>query len=129
MKTFKEHILEKLKVTSKFDGYIKPTCQEYYDLLDKYCKTNNEKFLDLNRVFNFDDILLPRYEYNKNRVINTIRPGYPGDPEIIIKTYDSVSQKPYFYSGHVSDSPNAEVDFMEDEAIEKTVKYMKEHIK
>ena len=127
MRTFKDHILEKLKVSS--NNYSTPTYQEYYDLLDKYCKTNNEKFLDLNRVFNFDDILLPRYEYNKNRVINTIRPGYPGDPEIIIKTYDSVSQKPYFYSGHVSDSPDKEVDFMEDEAIEKTIKFMKDHIK
>ena len=127
MRTFKECILEKLKVSSKNYGNI--TYKEFYDLLDEYCKTNNEKFLDLNRVFNFDDILLPRYEYNKNRIIFTIRPGYPDDPEIIIKTYDSASQKPFFYRGHVSDSPNAEVDFMEDEAIEKTVKYMKDHIK
>ena len=127
MRTFKECILEKLKVSS--NNYSTPTYQEYYDLLDEYCKTNNEKFLDLNRVFNFDDILLPRYEYNKNRVIFTIRPGYPDDPEIIIKTRDSVSEKPFFYRGHVSDSPNEEVDFMEDEYIEATVKYMKEHIK
>ena len=127
MRTFKECILEKLKVSSK--NYVNITYKEFYDLLDEYCKTNNEKFLDLNRVFNFDDILLPRYEYNKNRVINTIRPGYPGDPEIIIKTRDSVSEKPFFYRGHVSDSPNKEVDFMEDEYVEATVKYMKEHIK
>ena len=127
MRTLTECILEKLKVSS--NNYSTPTYQEYYDLLDKYCKTNNEKFLDLNRVFSFDDILLPRYEYNKNRVIFTIRPGYPDDPEIIIKTRDSVSEKPFFYRGHVSDSPNEEVDFMEDEAIEKTIKFMKDHIK
>ena len=127
MRTLKECILEKLKVSS--NNYVNITYQEYYDLLDEYCKTNNEKFLDLNRVFNFDDILLPRYEFNKNRVINTIRAGYPGDPEIIIKTRDSVSEKPFFYRGHVSDSPDKEVDFMEDEYIEATVKYMKEHIK
>ena len=128
MKPFKEHILEKLKVT-KFSGTGIPTYQEYYDLLDAYCKTNNEKFLDLSIVYGFDDTVLPRYEYNKKRIIFTIRPGYPGDPEIIIKTYDSASQKPFFYRGHVSDTPNKEVNFMPDEYIEKTVKYMEEHIK
>ena len=63
MITFKEHILEKLKVTSK--NFTHPTYQEYYDLLDRYCKTNNEKFLDLDIVFDFDDDLLPKYEFNK----------------------------------------------------------------
>ena len=129
MRTFKEHILEKLKVTSKFGNYMKPTYQEYYDLLYRYCKSNNEKFLDLNRVFNFDDNLLPKYEYNKNRVIVTLRPAYPSDPEIIIKAYDFALDKSFFYSAYVSDTPNEEVDFMSDEAIEKAVNYMKEHIK
>lgn len=126
--TFKEHILEKLKVTSKFDGYIKPTCQEYYDLLDRYCKATGEKFLDLNRVFDFDDDLLPTCEYNKKPII-TLRPAYPHDPEIKIKTHDFSFQRSFYNSVYVSDSPNEEVDFMEDDAIEKTVKYMREHIK
>ena len=127
MRTFKEHILEKLKVTSK--KFITPTYKEFYDLLDAYCKTNNEKFLDLNRVFNFDDNLLPKYEYNKKRVIATLRPAYPSDPEIVIKARDLDLEKPFFYSAYVSDTPNDEVDFMSDDAIEKTVNYMKEHIK
>ena len=129
MITFKEHILEKLKVTSKFDNYMKPTYQEYYDLLYRYCKTNNEKFLDLNRVFNFDDNSLPKCEYNKKRVIVTLRPAYPHDPEIIIKAYDFALDKSFFYSAYVADTPDEEVDFMEDEYVEVTVKYMKEHIK
>ena len=127
MRTLKEHILEKLKVTSK--KIITPTYKEFYDLLDAYCKTNNEKFLDLNRVFNFDDNLLPKYEYNKKRVIATLRPAYPSDPEIVIKTRDLDLEKSFFYSAYVSDTPNEEVDFMSDDAIEKTVKYMEEHIK
>ena len=127
MRTLKEHILEKLKVTSK--KIITPTYKEFYDLLDAYCKTNNEKFLDLNRVFNFDDNLLPKYEYNKKRVIATLRPLFPSDPEIVIKTRDLDLEKSFFYSAYVSDTPNEEVDFMSDDAIEKTVKYMKEHIK
>ena len=127
MRTFKEHILEKLKVTSK--NFTHPTYQEYYDLLDRYCKTNNEKFLDLNRVFNFDDNLLPKCEYNKKRVIFTLRPAYPNDPEIIIKAHDLALNKSFYYSAYVADTPDEEVDFMEDEYVEATVKYMKEHIK
>ena len=62
MKTFKEHILEKLKVT-KFSG-TGITYQEYYDLLDKYCNTVPEKFLDLGVINNFDDDL---QKYRKER--------------------------------------------------------------
>ena len=127
MISFKKHILEKLKVTSK--NFITPTYKEFYDLLDAYCKSNNEKFLDLDIVFNFDDDLLPKYEFNKKRVIKTLRPEFPSDPEIIIKARDLALEKSFFYSAFVSDTPNEKVDFMEDEAIEKTVKYMEEHIK
>ena len=127
MRTFKEHILEKLKVTSK--KFIIPTYKEFYALLDEYCKSNNEKFLDLNRVFNFDDNLLPKYEYNKKRVIATLRPEFPSDPEIVIKARDLDLEKSFFYSAYVADTPDEEVDFMSVEAIEKTVNYMKEHIK
>ena len=127
MRTFKEHILEKLKVTSK--KIITPTYKEFYDLLDAYCKNNNEKFLDLNRVFDFEADLLPRFENNKKRPILTLRPAYPSDPEIIIKTYDFALEKSFFYSAYVADTPNEEVDFIPDEAIEKIVKFMKEHIK
>ena len=129
MRNFKDYILEKLKLTSKFGTYMKPTYQEYYDLLDEQCKTNNEKFLDLNRVFNFDDNLLPKFEYNKKRVIFTLRPAYPNDPEIIIKVHDFALNKSFYYSAYVADTPDEEVDFMEDEYVEATVKYMKEHIK
>ena len=127
MISFKKHILEKLKVTSK--NFITPTYKEFYDLLDAYCKSNNEKFLDLNRVFNFDDNLLPKYEYNKKRVIATLRPEFPSDPEIVIKARDLDLEKSFFYSAYVADTPDEEVDFMSVEAIEKSVNYMKEHIK
>ena len=127
MRTFKEHILEKLKVTSK--KFIIPTYKEFYALLDEYCKSNNEKFLDLNRVFDFNDDLLPKYEYNKKRVIATLRPEFPSDPEIVIKARDLDLEKSFFYSAYVADTPDEEVDFMSVEAIEKAVKYMREHIK
>ena len=126
MRTFKEHILEKLKVTTK--NFITPTYKELYDLLDAYCKSNNEKFLDLYIVFNFDDDLLPKYEYNKKRVISTLRPVYP-NKDIKIKTYDLDLEKPVFYTAYDAGTMDEEVDFMEDEDIEQIVKYMREHIK
>lgn len=130
MRTLKEHILERLKVTSKFDDYIKPTYQEYYDLLDAYCKANHEKFLDLSKVYGFDDDLLPKYEKDKSRVIFTIRTSYSNGPEIILKTYDFATLRDQFSFGiDFSKVADEEVDFMADEDIEKTVKYMEENIK
>ena len=119
---------EKLKISTE-NVYETPTYQEFFDLLDKYCKSNNEKFLSLDRIFDYDDDLLPKYEFNKKRVIKTLRPEFPSDPEIIIKARDLALEKSFFYSAYVSDTPNEEVDFMSDEAIEKIVNYMKEHIK
>lgn len=124
-----EHILERLKVTPNADEYVKPTYQEFYDLLDAYCKTNNEKFLSLDRVFDYDDDLLPRYK-DKNRAIVTIRPSYSNTPEMTLKTYDfAKSQDSFSYGIHVSRVADKEVSFMSDEEIEKTVKYMEENIK
>ena len=129
MRTLKEHILEKLKVTSKVDNYLKPTYQEYYDLLYRYCKTNNEKFLDLNRVYDYDDNQFPSLEVAKYMIIITIRPTSKNDPKIILKTYDSMVQHTSYVSINVTAEADNEVSFMSDDAIEKTVKYMEENIK
>ena len=129
MRTFKEHILEKLKVTSKFVNYAKLTYQEYYDLLYRYCETNNEKFLDLNRVYDYDDNLFPSLEAAKYMIIITIRPTSKNDPKIILKTYDSMVQHISYVSINVTAEADNEVSFMSDDAIEKTVKYMEENIK
>ena len=129
MRTFKEHILEKLKVTSKFVNYAKMTYQEYYDLLYRYCEANNEKFLDLNRVYDYDDNQFPSLEAAKYMIIITIRPTPKNDPKIILKTYDSMVQHTSYVSINVTAEANNEVSFMSDDAIEKTVKYMEENIK
>ena len=98
-------------------------------LLDAYCKANHEKFLDLSKVYGFDDDLLPKYEKVKNRVIFTIRPSYSNGPEITLKTYEFTTfQNSYSYGIHVSRVADKEVDFTTDEDIEKIVKYMEENI-
>ena len=53
---------------------------------------------------------------------------YP-NKDIKIKTYDLDLENPVFYTAYDAGAMDEEADFMEDEAIEKTVKYMKEHIK
>ena len=127
MKTFKEHILEKLKVTSK--NFINPTYKEYFDLLDEYCKTAPEHMLDLGEIYNFDDNLLPKYKRDKSKTIFTIRTLYSNDFVIRLKAYDFTLRKSFSYNIFLNTVKDKEVDFMEDEYVEATVKYMKEHIK
>lgn len=127
MKTFKEHILEKLKVT-KFSG-TRITYQEYYDLLDKYCNTASDKLLDLGVINNFDDDLLPKYEKDKSKTIFVVRALHSPHIAIRLTTYDYTVSKSFFYDISINDDIKyKEVDFMPDEYVEKTVKYMKEHI-
>ena len=127
MKTFREHILEKLKVTSK--NFINPSYKEYFDLLDEYCKTAPEHMLDLGEIYNFDDNLLPKYKRDKSKTIFTIRTIHLNDFAIRLKVYDFTLQKSFSYIIFLNTVKDKEVDFMEDEYIEATVKYMKEHIK
>ena len=74
-------------------------------------------------------LLILNKAINNKKPIITLRPAYPHDPEIKIKTHDFSLQRSFYNSVYVSDTPNEEVDFMEDDDIEKTVKYMREHIK
>ena len=127
MKTFKEHILEKLKVT-KFSGTEIPTYQEYYDLLDEYCKTFHRSRLDLSHVVGFSEPL-PRYKGIERKSVGTIKPIYSSYPEIRVNVYDSSAHNSFTYIINVSIVADKEVDFMSDEYIEKTVNYMKAHIK
>ena len=127
MKTFKEHILEKLKVT-KFSGTGIPTYQEYYDLLDEYCKTFHRSRLDLSHVVGFNEPL-PRYKGIEHKSISAIKPIYSSYPEIRVIVYDSSARNSLTYIINVNIVADKDVDFMTDEYIEKTVNYMKEHIK
>ena len=127
MRTLKECILEKLKVSS--NNYVNITYQEYYDLLDEYCKTNNEKFLDLGRMYDFNDSALPKYKNDKSKVIFTLTPLHSSSPILRLRMYNFNLQKSFSDNIYINDYVNKEVDFMEDEYIEATVKYMKEHIK
>ena len=126
MKTFREHILEKLKVTSK--NFINPTYKEYYDLLDEYTKVSGEVLLDVNNIIDNDESL-PIYTNEKSQHIYTIPPINSASPIIRLRIYDFVLRQSSSVTIYINDVKDEEVDFMEDEYIERAVKYMQETIK
>ena len=126
MKTFKEHILEKLKVTSK--KYIMPTYKEFYDLLDEYSKVSEEVLLDVYYIIDNDESL-PTYTNDKSQHIYTITPINSSSPIIRLRMYDFVLRQSSSVTIFINDVKNKEVDFMEDEYIERAVNYMQETIK
>ena len=96
MKTFKEHILEKLKVT-KFSGTEIPTYQEYYDLLIEYSKMSSDHFLNVYELYGYDTALLPKYEKDKNKTIYAIIPLHSLSSSIIrFRAYDYNLKKSIF---------------------------------
>ena len=126
MKTFKEHILEKLKVTSK--KYVMPTYKEFYDLLDEYGKVSGEVLLDVNNIIDNDESL-PTYTDDKSQHIYTITPINSSSPIIRLRMYNFVLRQSSSVTIYINDVKNEEVDFMEDEYIERAVNYMQETIK
>ena len=127
MKTFKEHILEKLKI-SKSNAFIIPTYEEFFDLLSEYTEKTREGLLDLNEIID-DDESLPKYKNNESEHIYTLTPLHSSSPILRLRMYDFELKHSSSYSIYINDVANEEVDFMEDEYIERVVKYMKEHIK
>ena len=126
MKTFKEHILEKLKVSSK--NYITITYKEFYDLLDEYTKVSGEVLLDVNNIIDNNESL-PTYTNEKSQHIYTITPINSSSPILRLRMYDFVLRQSSSVTIYINDVKDEEVDFMEEEYIERAVKYMKETIK
>ena len=126
MRTFKDHILEKLKVSS--NNYVNITYKEFFDLLDEYCKRSWKTILDLNEMIDFDESL-PKYKKDESKHIYSLTPLHSSSPILRLRMYDFNLQKAFSDNIYINDVANKEVDFMDEEYIEKTVKYMKEHIK
>ena len=126
MKTFKEHILEKLKVSSK--NYITITYKEFYDLLNEYGKVSGEVLLDVNNIIDNNESL-PTYTNEKSQHIYTITPINSYSPILRLRMYDFVLRQSSSVTIYINDVKDEEVDFMEGEYIERAVKYMKETIK
>ena len=126
MKTFKEHILEKLKVSSK--NYITITYKEFYDLLNEYGKVSGEVLLDVNNIIDNDESL-PTYTNEKSQHIYTITPINSFSPILRLRMYDFVLRQSSSVTIYINDVKDEEVDFMEAEYVERAVKFMQETIK
>ena len=126
MKTFKEHILEKLKVSSK--KYITITYKEFYDLLNEYGKVSGEVLLDVNNIIDNDESL-PTYTNEKSQHIYTITPINSFSPILRLRMYDFVLRQSSSVTIYINDVKDEEVDFMEAEYVERAVKFMQETIK
>ena len=126
MRTLKEHILEKLKVSSK--NYITITYKEFYDLLNEYGKVSGEVLLDVNYIIDNDESL-PTYTNEKSQHIYTITPINSSSPIIRLRMYDFVLRQSSSVTIYINDVKDEEVDFMEGEYIERAVKFMQETIK
>ena len=118
---------EKLKVT-KFNGFTIPTYKEFYDLLDKYFKTSGEVLLDLQETIDFDESL-PKYKKDESKHLYTIVILHLSNPVLRLRMYDFALKKSFSDIININDVADKEVDFMDEEYIEKAVTYMKEHIK
>ena len=126
MRTIKECILEKLKVSSK--NYVNITYKEFFDLLDEYSKRSGEVLLDLNEIIDFDESL-PKYKKDESKHIYTLTPLHSSSPILRLRMYDFKLQKSFSDNIYINDVANKEVDFMDEEYIEKAVTYMKKRIK
>ena len=126
MKTFKEHILEKLKVSSK--NYRTLTYKEFYDLLNEYGKVSGEVLLDVNNIIDNDESL-PTYTNEKSQHIYTITPINSFSPILRLRMYDFVLRQSSSVTIYINDVKDEEVDFMEAEYVERAVKFMQETIK
>ena len=126
MRTLTECILEKLKVSSK--NYVNITYKEFFDLLYEYRRRSGEVLLDVNNIIDNDEPL-PEYTNDKSQRIYTITPINSSSPIIRLMIYDFVLRQSSSVTIFINDVSDKEVDFMDEEYIEKAIKYMKEHIK
>ena len=100
-------------------------------MLEKYCTATGKKYLDLFIMYDFTKSLLPKFKFEpaRNDVIGLITPRVTKDKEILLNIYNLKASLSYFHVINVSEVANKSVDFMEDNYVEATVEYMKEHIK
>ena len=91
MKTFKEHILEKLKVTPSQTIIL--TNREFFKLLKEYTNDMNTVSLITDDVFGHDVDDLPKFYKNETRYIASIQPYTGGHDQILLELKDIYDRK------------------------------------
>lgn len=88
MKNFKQHILEKLKVSPK--DTITMTNEEFFNLLTEYTEAENIYALIPTKATYFGKVAsnVPVYSENMTRYISTVKPYIGGHNQIILELRD-----------------------------------------
>jgi len=131
MKTFKQHIYEKLKVSTSSLSII--TYQQFSDMLDKYCEEMNTIGLTPGRInSDYTTEKLPLFLLDKG-YITLIRPYYDlgHDCNQLIITYieKNNSEKKFWTLTLDKNVLERQANFTTDEWIEKLYKYMEDLVK
>ena len=127
MRTLKEHILEKLKVSTS--QTVTMTNREFFELLKEYTNvTNYVAFLPAKLYDTVDE--MPKYYKDETKCINIIQP-YTGRQNKIslllrdVNDYKNVD----FYEINIDQDGDDIVNFTDDYWLNKIIKYMQDTIK
>ena len=127
MKTFKEHILEKLKVTPSQTIIL--TNREFFKLLKEYTNDMNTVSLMTGDVFGYDVDDMPKFYKNETRYIASIQPYTGGHDQILLELKDIYDRKQIGYvEVNVKQNGDDIVNFTDVDSLIKIIKYMKDYI-
>lgn len=124
MRTLREHILEKLKVSTKETPMM--TNREFFELLREYTNIINTVHLMTGKLFGYDQDDMPKYSKDKTRYIESIHPYIGGHDQIILELKDIYEgrSKGYVEVNVEKDGDNI-VDFTDDDSLTKIIEHMK----
>lgn len=127
MKTFKQHILEKLKVSAK--DTVSMTNEEFFNLLMEYTEAENIYGLITAKVHNEQDREMPLYSGNITRYINIIKPYIGGHNQIILELRDVYEGRHAGYvEVNVDKGADQTVSFTSEDWLLCIIKYMQDII-
>ena len=128
MKPFKEHILEKLKVSPSRTIIL--TNREFFKLLKEYTNDTHTVSLMIDDVFGYDADDLPKYYANETRYISSIQPYTGGHDQILLELKDIYEGKRIAYAEvNVKQNGDNIVNFTNVDSLTKIIKHIEEHTK
>lgn len=127
MKTLAQHILEKLKISTK--DVVKMTNEEFFNLLMEYTEVANIYALIPAKVHDYSTNEMPLYSENTTRYINTVKPYIGGHNQIILELRDVYEGRSKGYVEiNVERDGDQIVSFTDDDWLSSMIKYMQDVI-
>jgi len=128
MRTLKEHILERLKVSTT--ETLMMTNREFFELLQEYTNIINTTTLMTGKLFGYDPDDMPKYSKDKTRYIEEIAPYIGGHDQIVLKLKDIYEGRSKGYvEVNVEQDGDDIVDFTDEDRLNKIIKHMQESVK